>query len=154
MKGTVSGIIKPFGMQSRKDGTTYGPAVLLEVELENGEVSSILAWDEKAIGDSLTVEKNGEYWRLAKPAKAVNVDFEPVLKAMRELFKQNNEIIEGVHKLLVVDETSTPRKSGYQKAKEVAESLGGKVATPPDEVPIDAYDNFDQEEINLDDIPF
>lgn len=162
MTGTISRIIKPFGPQTKKDGTTYGPAQMVEVELSNGETVSTMLWEEKAIGEVLELEKNGQYWNVPKKPKAVvNVDLEPVLKALRELFKQNRGIARKVDLLLGIEATTeipteSPKpKTGYDKFKEIGETI--KLAPHEDElgnVDIVADMPDDDEPINLDHIPF
>lgn len=181
MIGQICKIIKPFAMQTKKDGTTYGPAQLVEVELENGELTTTLFFEERAIGENIELEKNGQYWNVPKkPKKVVTVDFEPILSSMRLLYKQNTLLLHKVDKLLglyndnednkdedVVEQlanrdtltisssTRTPQTplSGYQKFQLAGNQLKGLAETTKKSDIIN--DSFDENKpINLEDIPF
>ena len=83
MKAKVSGIKKPFGMQQKKDGSgTYGPAMLCEMELEDGQSAFVLVWKEVAIGDELELVKKGEFWNVISEKQQQQDDMSKVLNAM------------------------------------------------------------------------
>lgn len=139
MIGTISGIKKPFGMQPKKDGSLFGPAQLVEVELENGEIATIFVWTEKAIGEKLEVEKNGQYWNEVK-AKKSSLELEPIMNLLTALKAQNEEILNGISELLGNDRVLVPTKaqvSGYEQAKATATAIHNKEPLP--EYPGDEY---------------
>jgi hypothetical protein len=84
MKGTVSAIKKPFGLQPKKDGTTFGPCMLCEFELENGETATAFVWKEIAIGEEMELFKKGEFWNVVSEKQQQQDD---TSKMLNEIYK-------------------------------------------------------------------
>lgn len=95
-QGKVRQVKGAYGLQKKKDGGTYGPAHFCDVELEGGEIISVLFFNEKHEGEQVQLEKNGQYWNEAKKSKSSTAD--------PELKEQLNRIESKLDKLLGMDE--------------------------------------------------
>ena len=100
MQARISNVKKPWGFYPKKDGTGSYEAMTVECELVSGEVVPfVMVFEEKAIGEMLELEKNGQYWNVAKTAKKpASGSFDPniLLEPMRQIYKMtmdNNRML-------------------------------------------------------------
>jgi len=110
--GTIVSIEKDFGMQPKKDGGEFGPAMLAVFELESGEEIKTWVWEEKPIGEELELEQNGKYWNVAKK-RGGGIDLSEITRRLDAIDKK-------LDKLLTVGSSG---KSGLEFAREKARSI-------------------------------
>jgi hypothetical protein len=181
MQARISNVKKPWGFYQKKDGTGSYEAMTVECELASGEVAPFVTlFEEKAIGEMLELEKNGQYWNVAKTAKKpASGAFDPniLLEPMRQIYKMtmdNNRMLRQLTGAEAYTEPTPPTPAPTPTAPQsaawaAAKERFGKPAGAPEQAPArepvpDHDDHYDHSEptpewpgdetINLDDIPF
>lgn len=89
MQGRISEIVSPWGMQPKKDGGTYGPAMKAHVVLENGEIAQwVTFFKQHDLGEAVELEKNDKgYWGEVSATKAAaNAQHDEVMKYLKAIY--------------------------------------------------------------------
>ena len=160
MEATVREITEEYGEKISKAGKKYN-AMRVEVETVAGESINLMSFDEIGIGQIVQLEKNGEYWNIAKPKKRVDVNLDPVIEILRLIYKQNQTILKGISALqgIAPEPNAVPDQTGLEKARAKAAEIKKRAEAKPEPEPLppeldEVYDDIGDEPINLDDIPF
>lgn len=95
MKARITEITSPWGMQQKKDGGTYGPAMKVHATLETGEeVKWLTLFTQRQISDEIEVAKKAgkdgqEYWNEVSQKAAQH---EEIMGALRALYAKVSEL--------------------------------------------------------------
>lgn len=118
-------------------GKTGKPWIMMEIKTESGKVATCFA--PATIGDPVQLEYNDQY----KNYNAKVITSAKMTEFVAEEKKEDRlKSIED--KLDQIISVLNPQSSGYEKAKQTAESLK----------PVEEEFSFMDEEINMDEIPF
>lgn len=158
MKGRITSILEEFQNRTSKAGAPYS-ASKVEVELENGELATILSFNDLPIGSDVELEKKGEYWNIvSKKQAAENAKHDEIMKGLRAnyaLLKQIEARIARLEGEDVPDTTPPPKPA--QTASQEPTSLSAKfneVRAAKAEKQDEVYPVSDDEEVDLSGIPF
>lgn len=150
MKGRINEIAAEWGMQPKKGGGQYGPAMKAHVVLESDEEARwVTFFKQHQIGDEVTLEKKGDYWNeVSEKQVAENERFDMLVKyatANYKLLKENNALLK---RLVGEVEEETP--PAPKPAVEPRNALQAKLA---DRFGKDVVVNDIPDEPDLSDIP-
>lgn len=98
-------IAEPMQDRPKKDGSGTYRAMKVTVKLPDGELKTILSFDEHVTGDVVSVEKNDAgYWNIVKPSRGYDKPAAPgntdVMQSIRMLYTLTAQIAKNVEAIM------------------------------------------------------
>ncbi len=166
-------IAEPMQEREKKDGSGTYTAMRVTIKLPDGALETIISFDEKKVGEVVSVEKNGKYWNIVKPArsydkpKAGSPSQTDVMQSLRFLYTVMQSIdskVDAIVKELslevkapdisaavtaaILDNTPAEPTTGIDKFRQARQQTG--LISEPEVV----LDDIDDKPIDLSEIPF